>query len=108
MEGWALLDFLKHDPELRPVPVQILSCGRNPQRAMRMGAFTYLRKPVDREYLVASLLRIKTFVDRTKKSLEHTFFWARDCGAPGVCGPDLRGIAAVAIEDGEGVEGAGA
>jgi len=69
MEGWALLDFLKHDPELRHVPVQILSGGSNPQRAMRMGAFTYLRKPVDREDLLASLLRIKAFVDRTKKNL---------------------------------------
>jgi HAMP domain-containing protein/CheY-like chemotaxis protein/signal transduction histidine kinase len=69
MEGWALLDFLKHDPELRHIPVQILSGGNHPQRAMRMGAFTYLRKPVDREDLTASLLRIKTFLDRSRKNL---------------------------------------
>ncbi len=69
MEGWALLDFLKHDAELRHIPIQILSGGNHPQRAMRMGAFTYLRKPVDREDLTASLLRIKTFLDRPKKTL---------------------------------------
>jgi HAMP domain-containing protein/CheY-like chemotaxis protein/signal transduction histidine kinase len=69
MEGWALLDFLKHDPDLRHIPVQILSGGDHPQRALRMGAFSYLRKPVDREELVASILRIKTFTDRQKKSL---------------------------------------
>ncbi|HLY10456.1 MAG TPA: response regulator, partial [Planctomycetota bacterium] len=69
MEGWALLDFLKHDAELRHIPVQILSGGSDPQRAMRMGAFSYLRKPVDREDLTASLLRIKTFVDRSTKNL---------------------------------------
>jgi CheY-like chemotaxis protein/HAMP domain-containing protein len=69
MEGWTLLDSLKHDPELRHIPVQILSGGNYPQRAMRMGAYTYLRKPVDREDLTASLRRIKTFVDRTKKHL---------------------------------------
>ena len=68
MEGWALLDFLKHDPDLRHIPVQILSGGDHPQRALRMGAFSYLRKPVDREELVASILRIKTFTDRQKKS----------------------------------------
>jgi CheY-like chemotaxis protein len=34
-----------------------------------MGAFTYLRKPVEREDLVSSVLRIKTFVDRQKKTL---------------------------------------
>jgi CheY-like chemotaxis protein/two-component sensor histidine kinase len=69
MEGWALLDFLKHDPELRHIPVQILSGGNHPQRASRMGAFTYLRKPVEREDLVASVLKIKAFVDRQKKTL---------------------------------------
>jgi len=69
MEGWALLDFLKHDPELRHIPVQILSGGSHPQRAIRMGAFAYLRKPVEREDLVSSVLRIKTFVEREKKSL---------------------------------------
>jgi CheY-like chemotaxis protein len=69
MEGWALLDFLKHDPELRHIPVQILSGGNHPQRACRMGAFTYLRKPVEREDLVASVLKIKAFVDRQKKTL---------------------------------------
>jgi CheY-like chemotaxis protein len=69
MEGWALLDFLKHDSELRHIPVQILSGGSHPQRAIRMGAFNYLRKPVDREDLVASVLKIKGFVDRQKKTL---------------------------------------
>jgi CheY-like chemotaxis protein len=34
-----------------------------------MGAFTYLRKPVEREDLMSSVLRIKTFVDRQKKTL---------------------------------------
>jgi signal transduction histidine kinase/CheY-like chemotaxis protein/HAMP domain-containing protein len=69
MEGWALLDFLKHDPELRHIPVQILSGTHHPQRAIRMGAFTYLQKPVDREDLVGSLLRIRAFVSREKKNL---------------------------------------
>src|SRR5581483_9738189 len=69
MEGWALLDYLKHDPELRHIPVQVLSGGDHPQRALRMGAFSYLRKPVEKEDLVQSIVRIKTFLDRQKKSL---------------------------------------
>jgi CheY-like chemotaxis protein len=69
MEGWALLDFLKHDPELRHIPVQILSGGDHPRRAFRMGAFSYIRKPAEREKLVESILKIKAFNDRQKKFL---------------------------------------
>src|SRR5207244_3305150 len=34
-----------------------------------MGAFSYLRKPVEKEDLVESIVRIKTFLDRQKKTL---------------------------------------
>ncbi|HEX7896542.1 MAG TPA: HAMP domain-containing protein [Planctomycetota bacterium] len=69
MEGWALLDFLKHDVELRHIPVQVLSGGDHPQRALRMGAFSYLRKPVEKEDLVQSMVKIRTFLDRQRKNL---------------------------------------
>jgi hypothetical protein len=69
MEGWALLDYLKHDVELRHIPVQILSGGDHPRRAFRMGAFSYIRKPAERERLVESVLKIKAFIDRRKKFL---------------------------------------
>jgi CheY-like chemotaxis protein/signal transduction histidine kinase/HAMP domain-containing protein len=69
MEGWALLDYLKHDVELRHIPVQILSAGDHPQRALQMGAFTYLRKPVDTDQLTESLGKIREFLGRRKKFL---------------------------------------
>jgi CheY-like chemotaxis protein/HAMP domain-containing protein len=69
MEGWALLDYLKHDVDLRHIPIQVLSGGDHPQRALRMGAFSYLRKPVEKEDLVQSVVKIKAFLDRQKKSL---------------------------------------
>jgi CheY-like chemotaxis protein len=69
MEGWALLDYLKHDIELRHIPVQVLSGGDAPERAFRLGAFAYLRKPVEREDLVRSMLKIQTFLDGGKKNL---------------------------------------
>jgi CheY-like chemotaxis protein len=34
-----------------------------------MGAYSYLRKPVEKEDLVQSIVRIKTFLDRQKKNL---------------------------------------
>jgi CheY-like chemotaxis protein/signal transduction histidine kinase/HAMP domain-containing protein len=69
MDGWALLDFLKHDLDLRHIPVQVLSGGDQPQRALRMGAFSCLRKPVEKEDLSQSILRIKAFLDRRRKNL---------------------------------------
>jgi hypothetical protein len=69
MGGWALLDYLKHDVELRHVPVQVLSGGDDPERAFYAGAFAYLRKPVEREDLAQSLLKIQTFLDRQRKNL---------------------------------------
>ncbi|PYU70185.1 MAG: hypothetical protein DMG49_11790 [Acidobacteria bacterium] len=69
VEGWALLDYLKHDVELRHIPVQVLSGGDAPERAFRLGAFAYLRKPVEREDLVRSMLKIQTFLDGGKKNL---------------------------------------
>jgi HAMP domain-containing protein/signal transduction histidine kinase/CheY-like chemotaxis protein len=69
MDGWALLDFLKHDLELRHIPVQILSGGDHGARGLRMGAFAYLRKPVEREQVVETLARVKEFVSRQKKAL---------------------------------------
>ncbi|HLF92678.1 MAG TPA: ATP-binding protein, partial [Planctomycetota bacterium] len=69
MDGWALLDYLKHDPETRHIPVQILSGGDDAQRGLMMGAFAYLRKPVTSEDLAEALGRMKGYIDRRQRSL---------------------------------------
>ncbi|MBM0108165.1 response regulator [Steroidobacter sp. S1-65] len=49
--GWAVLDRLKHDPELRHVPVHVISVEDQRERALMQGALTFLHKPVTREML---------------------------------------------------------
>ncbi|GFE83759.1 hypothetical protein GCM10011487_57590 [Steroidobacter agaridevorans] len=49
--GWAVLDRLKHDPELRHVPVHVISVDDQRERALMQGALTFLHKPVTREML---------------------------------------------------------
>ncbi|WP_161965771.1 response regulator [Steroidobacter cummioxidans] len=49
--GWAVLDRLKHDAELRHVPVHVISVEDQRERALIQGALTFLRKPVTREML---------------------------------------------------------
>ena len=56
MDGWSVLAALKHDPELREIPVVILTMSDNKSLGYALGATEYLMKPIDRERL-ASVLR---------------------------------------------------
>jgi DNA-binding NtrC family response regulator len=44
MDGWALLDLLKHDPRTRHVPIHVISVTDQRKRGLRAGAFGYLEK----------------------------------------------------------------
>jgi HAMP domain-containing protein/CheY-like chemotaxis protein/signal transduction histidine kinase len=69
MEGYALLDYLKHNLELRHIPVVVLSGGDDPERALRAGAFAYMKKPAEKEDLLQALLKTQTFLSRQPKTL---------------------------------------
>jgi CheY-like chemotaxis protein len=69
VEGWAVLDQLKHDPETRHIPVHILSGKDARERAMRQGALSYLVKPVSRERLQAEFVSMQHFMGRARKNL---------------------------------------
>jgi HAMP domain-containing protein/CheY-like chemotaxis protein/signal transduction histidine kinase len=69
MDGWALLDLLKHDPRTRHVPIHVISVADQRKRGMRAGAFGYLEKPVDRDALMEALSKTKEFIDRPVKNL---------------------------------------
>ncbi|HET6383533.1 MAG TPA: response regulator, partial [Armatimonadota bacterium] len=69
IDGWAVLDRLKHDPELRHIPVHIISVASDRQRGLRQGAIACLEKPVTKENLDEALANIKGFVERTVKRL---------------------------------------
>jgi CheY-like chemotaxis protein/signal transduction histidine kinase len=69
MDGWTVLDRLKHDPATRHIPVHIISMMAEAQRGMRLGAMAYLSKPVERESLEAAFSSINGFIDRKVKNL---------------------------------------
>jgi signal transduction histidine kinase/CheY-like chemotaxis protein/HAMP domain-containing protein len=69
MDGWALLDLLKHDPRTRHVPIHVISVDDQKKRGLSAGAFGFLEKPVDRDALLTALSRTKEFVDRPVKTL---------------------------------------
>ncbi|MEH1870803.1 response regulator [Nostoc sp.] len=69
MDGWTVLDRLKHNPDTRHIAVHILSVDERQQRGLQLGAITYLQKPVSPEALTQVLTEIKGFIERQVKNL---------------------------------------
>ncbi len=69
MDGWTVLDRLKHDPQTRHIPVHVVSGQEERQRSLQQGAIAYLQKPASQEALTAALTNIQGFVERPVKKL---------------------------------------
>jgi len=69
MDGWSVLDRLKHDKSTRHIPVHIISVADERQRGLKMGAIAFENKPVTPEALRGALGKIETFVQRGVKNL---------------------------------------
>jgi len=71
MDGWTVLDHLKHHPATRHIPVHIVSAGAadGKTNALRAGAVAFIQKPLDKEHLDDTFQQISTFINRGVKSL---------------------------------------
>jgi HAMP domain-containing protein/signal transduction histidine kinase/DNA-binding response OmpR family regulator len=69
MEGWTVLDRLKHDRVTRHIPVHIISAEEETSRGLRLGAFAQMQKPVSKESLDDAFAKIQGFLERPHKSL---------------------------------------
>jgi CheY-like chemotaxis protein/HAMP domain-containing protein len=69
IDGWAVLDRLKHHPNTRHIPVHIITGIRERQQGLKAGAIAYLEKPVTKEALDDSFNRIAQFIDQQVKRL---------------------------------------
>jgi CheY-like chemotaxis protein/HAMP domain-containing protein len=61
LNGWAVMEALKHDPLTRPIPVHFISATNDSIRGLRMGAAGFLTKPVDRDRLNEVFDRLSHF-----------------------------------------------
>ena len=69
LEGWKVLDALKHDPITRHIPVHVITCLDERQRALSFGAIAHAMKPLSEEALSQAFDTLVGFVDRKVKNL---------------------------------------
>jgi len=69
MEGWVVLDRLKHEDATRHIPVHVISAAHEELRSLSRGALAFLAKPVDRDQVTEALEQMQTFMERRMKRL---------------------------------------
>jgi CheY-like chemotaxis protein/signal transduction histidine kinase len=69
LDGWAVLDRLKHDSRTRHIPVHLISATDERTRGLRQGAIAFMKKPVTREALADAFTSVRGFIDRRVKNL---------------------------------------
>jgi CheY-like chemotaxis protein/signal transduction histidine kinase/HAMP domain-containing protein len=68
-DGWTVLDRLKHDPKTSHIPIHVITADDRELQPRRLGALTYLRKPVTREHLVEAFDRVAEFAGRRTRRI---------------------------------------
>src|SRR5205085_11986307 len=69
LNGWKVLEHLKHDLATRHIPVHIITVEEDRQRGLKLGAIAYLKKPASKRDLDAAFGKIQNFVERRVKNL---------------------------------------
>jgi CheY-like chemotaxis protein len=68
-DGMAVLAHLKHEGDLRHIPVQVCTTADRRHAVLRAGALSVLEKPVSSEDLSAGLRTLTRFIERGKRRL---------------------------------------
>ena len=69
MDGFEVLRRLKNDPDLRHIPVQMISGHDRKKESLELGAFDFIRKPVTMAAIAEALDKMEDFIRRKLKKL---------------------------------------
>lgn len=69
INGHLVLKELKGNPDLRHIPVHIMSASEQTLDPIRAGAVEFLTKPVSKDKLDTAFVRIEDFINRKMKNL---------------------------------------
>ncbi|HEU4994503.1 MAG TPA: HAMP domain-containing protein [Gemmatimonadaceae bacterium] len=67
VDGWTVLDRLKHHPDTRHIPVHVISSVGDRHAGLSAGAIGYLEKPASHAALDGAFRAIETFVNQPHK-----------------------------------------
>jgi signal transduction histidine kinase/DNA-binding response OmpR family regulator len=96
INGFVLLDLLKHDPETADIPIHIISGAEDAATVLVMGASDLTQKPVDRDELSAIFARIA----REEGSRKRKRAAAKGENKPAIRGmPELAGTKMLIVDD---------
>ena len=69
IDGFVLLDLLKHDPLTGHLPIHVISGADKVQSVMAMGAFGVTEKPADHEELLRVFSELSELVSKTERKI---------------------------------------
>jgi HAMP domain-containing protein/signal transduction histidine kinase/DNA-binding response OmpR family regulator len=97
IDGYVLLDLLKHDPQTAHIPVHVISGAEQAESARKLGALDITIKPAQHEELAGVFAGIAATVVGKKKrkravGANDTAFSPREV-------PELRGAKALIVDD---------
>jgi signal transduction histidine kinase/HAMP domain-containing protein/DNA-binding response OmpR family regulator len=70
IDGWRVLERLKHDTSLRHIPVFVVSTVDEPERGLKLGAQGILPKPIQTADALEEFLdEIHNFIDQTERQI---------------------------------------
>ncbi|MBM7563149.1 HAMP domain-containing protein [Paenibacillus sacheonensis] len=69
MDGWLVIDLLKNNPEVRHIPVCVISVDENATDLLRKGVSDFICKPVSSEELEQALDRLSANAHRSVRQV---------------------------------------
>jgi signal transduction histidine kinase/CheY-like chemotaxis protein/HAMP domain-containing protein len=100
IDGFVLLDLLKHDPETSHVPIHVISGVDRISSVMGMGAFGVTEKPADDDTLCQVFTDLKAHVAKQKPKKRRRQAAGEEAAAPAIHHvPELAGAKILIVDD---------
>jgi CheY-like chemotaxis protein len=97
IDGFVLLDLLKHDPETASLPIHVISGAKRSKSAMALGAFGVTEKPAERADLVRLFTELREEAGRKPRRRKRKA--DGQSGATTTHIPELAGAKVLIVDD---------
>jgi signal transduction histidine kinase/CheY-like chemotaxis protein len=95
IDGFVLLDLLKHDPDTKHVPIHVVSGADRSEAVIGMGAFGVTEKPAEREQLVSVFRDLRQEAEKKPRKRRK----APETSAAAKPVPELAGAKVLIVDD---------